>query len=152
LRCGLGCGRRLQPLQFKLSVLQGLDQSLNDDEALGYLPLVPSTNLEAPVRLEFLRSFPECLAQALSKLQLGLASGGIAVGEAVLAEVMNGRQKFLKLIDAERELFEEVGLGSRALLFPCACSCHSREKSLTEGHEPSKKTTGLCLWFRCGAC
>lgn len=41
-------------MQFELSVLQGLNQPLNDDEALGYLPLVPSTNLEAPVCLEFL--------------------------------------------------------------------------------------------------
>jgi hypothetical protein len=91
----------------------------------------------------FLRSFSECLAQALPEFQLGLAAGGITVGKAVLAEVMDGRQKFLKCINAEGELFQKVGLGSRALLFPCACSCHSREKSLTEGHEPSKKTTGL---------
>jgi hypothetical protein len=136
-------------VQFKLSVLQRLNQSLDDDEALGYLPLVPSTNLETPVRLIFLRSFSEGLAQALPKLQLSLASGGIAVGKAVLAEVMDGRQKFLKFIDTEREFFEQIGLGSRALLFSCACSCHSREKSLTEGHEPSKKTTGLRRWSEC---
>jgi len=123
--------------------LQGLNQSLNDDEALGYLPLVSGTNFEVPVRLVFLRSFSECLAQTLPKFQLGLAASGITVRKAVLAEVMNGRQKFLKFIDAEGELFQQIGLGSRALLFPCACSCHSREKSLTEGHEPSKKTTGL---------
>lgn len=130
-------------MQFKLSVLQGLNQSLDDDEALGYLPLVSRTNFEVPVRLVFLRSFSECLAQALPKFQLGLAAGGITVRKAVLAEVMDGRQKFLKFVDAEGELFQKVGLGSWALLFPCACSCHSREKSLTEGHEPSKKTTGL---------
>ena len=82
-------------MQFKLSVLQRLNQPLNDDKALGCLPLVPSTNLEVSVRLEFLRSFAECLAQALPKLQLGLASGSIAVGEPVLAEVVDGRQKFL---------------------------------------------------------
>lgn len=123
--------------------MQGLNQSLNDDEALGYLPLVSGTNFEVPVRLVFLRSFSECLAQTLPKFQLGLAASGITVRKAVLAEVMNGRQKFLKFIDAEGELFQQIGLGSRALLFPCACSCHSREKSLTEGHEPSKKTTGL---------
>ena len=135
-------------MQFKLSVLQGLNQSLDDNEALGYLPLVSSPNLEVSVCLVFLRPFPEGLAQTLPKFQLGLAPRGITVGKAVLAEVMNGRQKFLKFIDAEGELFQQIGLGSRALLFPCACSCHSREKSLTEGHEPSKKTTGLRRWSR----
>ena len=135
-------------MQFKLSVLQGLNQSFNDNEALGYLPLVSSPNLEVSVCLVFLRPFPEGLAQALPKFQLGLAPRGITVGKAVLAEVMDGRQKFLKFIDAERELFEKIGLGFRALQFPCACSCHSREKSLTEGHEPSKKTTGLRRWSR----
>lgn len=135
-------------MQFKFLVLQSLNQSLDDDKALGDLPLVSGTNLEIPVRLVFLRPFPECLAQALPKLQLSLAPGGITVGEAILAEVMDGRQKFLKFIDAEGELFQKVGLGSRALLFPCACSCHSREKSLTEGHKPSKKTTGFRPWSR----
>ena len=100
--------------------------------------------------MEFLRAFAERLAQVLSKLQLRFAAGRITVGEAVLTEIMDGRQQFLKLIDTERELFEKVGLGSRALLFPCACSCHGRAKSLSEGLEPSKETTGLCLRPRCG--
>lgn len=149
-RRGIGCDRWFEPEQVKLSVFQGLNQPLNDDEALGDLPLVPSANFEIPVCLEFLRAFAEGLAQALSKLQLCFAAGRIAVGETVLTEVMDGHQQFLKLIDPERELFEKVGLGSRALLFPCACSCHDREKSLSEGLEPSKKTTGLRLWRRCG--
>ena len=55
-------------MEFKLSVLQGLDQSFNDGKALGVLPFVSSPNLEVPVRLKFLRSFAECLAQALPKL------------------------------------------------------------------------------------
>lgn len=132
-------------MEFKLSVLQGLDQSFNDGKALGGLPLVSSPNLEVPVRLKFLRSFAECLAQALSKLEFGFASGGVAVRKAVLTEVMDGRQQFLKLINAEREFLKKVGLRSRALLFSCTCSWHSREKSLTEGSKPSKETTGLRL-------
>ncbi len=100
-RCRVGCGCRFQSVKFKLSVLQGLHQSFNDLKALGCLPVIPCPNLEVPMCLEFLRPFTECLAQALAKLQLRLASCGIAVGEAVLAEVMDGRQQFLKFIDAE---------------------------------------------------
>ncbi|OQW40530.1 MAG: hypothetical protein A4C66_02265 [Nitrospira sp. HN-bin3] len=120
-----------------------MNQSFDDGKALGCVRLVPCTYLEIPVRLEFWGPFAERLAQTFTELQLGFALCRIAVGETLLTEVVDRRQDFLKPVDAACEFFEQGGFWSRSLLLSCACSCHGRTKSLTEGYEPSKKTTGL---------
>lgn len=127
-----------------------MNQGFNDGNAFGCFTFVSCTNLEIPMCVEFLGPFAERLAETFTKLQLGFALCRIAVGETVLAEVIDRRQDFLKPIDAAREFFEKGGFRSRSLLVPCACSCHGRTKSLTEGYEPSKKTTGLRPRSQCG--
>ena len=82
------------------------------------------------MRLKFLGPFSERLAQTFTKLQLGLALCCVAIGETVLAEVIDGCQEFLKLVDAARQLFDERGFRSLPLMVPCACSCHGSVKKV----------------------
>lgn len=133
LWCGLGFRRRFESLQFQLPVFQGMNQPFNDGNAFGCFTFVPCANLEISMCMEFLGPFAERLAQTLTKLELSFALCRIAVGEPVLAEVIDRRQDFLKPVDAARELFKKGGFRSRSLLFPCACSGHGCRKSLTEG-------------------
>lgn len=107
LMCRLRFWWRLESLQFKLPVLQGLYKFLNDSKALCRIGFVSGAKLKISVLLEFLRTLAERVAQTLAKLQLDLALCRITIRETFLAEVIDRRQNFLKLVDSVRELFDE---------------------------------------------
>jgi hypothetical protein len=127
-------------------VLQDLYKTFNDGKSLCRLSLVRCANLEIPIRLEFVRTLTERLPQAFTKLQLGFALCCITIRETLLADVIDCRQDFLKLVDSVRNLFDEGGFRAGPLMFRSACSCHSCVKSLAEGWIPGKKTTGFDEW------
>ena len=99
----------LESLQFKLPVFQGLYKPLNDSEALCQLGFVRCAKLKISVLLEFLRALTERVAQTFAKLQLDFALCRITIRKAFLAEIIDCRQNFLKLVDSVGELFVENG-------------------------------------------
>ncbi|OQW37791.1 MAG: hypothetical protein A4E19_12260 [Nitrospira sp. SG-bin1] len=96
-----------ESLKLQLTVLQGLDEALNDREALSEFGLVRCPKFEVSIGLEFLRSLPEGETQALAKLQLGFTLCGIPVGEAFLAEILDRRKNFLELGNTKRGFFDQ---------------------------------------------
>lgn len=137
-------------MEVKFPVLQGVDQTRNDREASCDVGLVRCPNFEIPVCLKFLGTFAECLSKAFTKLQLGFTLGGIAIGESLLADVVDGGDNLLEFCDSKRDLFEWSRLRSGSLLFRRARSSHGCvKKSLTEGQVPGKKTTGFDGLGRC---
>ena len=127
-------------------VLQNLYKTFNDGKSLCRLSLVRCANLEIPIRLEFVRTLTERLPQAFTKLQLGFALCCITIRESLLADVIDFRQNFLKLVDSMCDLFNESGFRSGPLMFRSACPCHNCVKSLAEGWIPGKETTGFDEW------
>lgn len=63
---GLGC--RLQPLDLKFPVFQGVDQTFNDGKASRDVGPVHCPNFEVSMCLEFWRTLAERLSQAFTKL------------------------------------------------------------------------------------
>ena len=118
----LGC--RLQSLELKFPVLEAVDQTRNDREASCNVGLVRCPNFEIPVCLKFLGTFAECLSKTFTKLQLGFTLGRIAIGESLLADVVDGGDNLLEFGDSKRDLFEWSRLRSGSLLFRRARSSH----------------------------
>ena len=61
------------------------------------------------IRLKFRGTFAEDPADAFAKLQLGFGPSGIAIGEALLAEVFNRGEQLLKLADPACDLLDQNG-------------------------------------------
>jgi hypothetical protein len=76
------------------------------------------------------RTLTERVPQAFPKLQLGFALRSITIRKSLLADVIDGRQNFLKLVDSLRDLFEGSSFRSGPLMFCCACSCHGCVKKV----------------------
>jgi hypothetical protein len=131
----LGFWWRFKSLKFQFPVLKSLDKTFNNRKGLYYLALVRCANLEVPIRLKFVRSFAERLPQALTKLQLGFALCRITIRESLLADVIDCRQNFLKLVDSVRNLFDGGGLRSGSLMFSRACPCHGGVKKSNRGSD-----------------
>jgi hypothetical protein len=93
-------------LDLKFTVFQGLYQALNDGKAPCDIGLVGCSNFETSVGLEFVRTLAECLSQTFTKLELGFALRGIAIGESLLADVIDGGDNLLKLGNSSRDLLE----------------------------------------------
>lgn len=115
-------------MELKFPVLQSVDQPLQDSESSRDFCLVGCPNFEIPVCLEFGRPFAKCLSQALTKLEFSFALSGIAVGEPLLADVLDSGDDLLKFGDSNRDLFDRRGFRSGSLLFSRACPCHGRVK------------------------
>lgn len=107
-----------------------MNQTLHDSEGSGDFRLVGCPNFEIPVCLEFRRPFAKCLSETFTKVQFSFTLGGIAIGEPLLADVMDRGDDFLKFGDAKRSLLNEDILRFGSLLFRRTRSSHSRvEKS-----------------------
>jgi hypothetical protein len=76
------------------------------------------------VGLVFRRPFAERKTDGIAELELGFGAGGLAVREAFAAEVFDGRQDFLELLNAAADLFDQGSLRSSARMFGVACSGH----------------------------
>ena len=117
-------------MKFQLPVFQGVYEIFDDSKGLCYLSFIRCANLEVAVRLEFVRTLTERLPEAFTKLQIGFALCRIAIRESLLADVIDCRQNFLKLVDSVRDLFDGSGFRSGPLMFSCACSCHGCVKKV----------------------
>ncbi|MBK9307863.1 MAG: hypothetical protein IPM58_12445 [Nitrospira sp.] len=117
-------------MELKFPVLKGVDQTRYDCEASSDVGLVRRPNFEIPVCLKFLGTFAEGLSQALTKLQLSFTLGGIAIGESLLADVVNRGDNLLEFCDSKRDLFEWRCFRSGSLLFRRARSSHGYVKKV----------------------
>ena len=120
-------------MKFQLSVFQGVDEAFDDRQSLGHLGFISRANLEVAMRLEFVRTLTERLPQAFTKLKFGFALCRITIRESLLADVVDGRQNFLKLVDPVRDFFDGSGFRSGPLMFGCARSCHGGVKKSSRG-------------------
>lgn len=112
-----------------------MDEAFDDRQGLCHLGLISRANLEVAIRLEFVRTLTERLPQAFTKLQFGFALCRITIRESLLADVVDCRQHFLKLVDPVRDLFDGSGFRSGPLMFGCARSCHDGVKKSSRGQE-----------------
>ncbi len=120
-------------MKFEFSVFQGADEAFDDPKSLCHLGFIGRANLEVAMRLEFVRTLTERLPEAFTKLQFSFALCRVTIRESLLADVIDGRQNFLKLVDPVRDLFDGSGFRSGPLMFGCARSCHGGVKKSNRG-------------------
>jgi hypothetical protein len=101
-------------LNFPLPGFQCLNEGFDHSHGLGGITGVADADSVIAMCLVFRRSLAKGLANGVAELQLGFGARGFAIGEALAAEVFDGRQDVVKLLDAAPELFDQGGFGSRA--------------------------------------
>ena len=82
------------------------------------------------IGLGLLGAFAEDPPHAFAKLQLGFGPRGIAIGESLLAEVVDCGEDILKLADSASDLLDQNRFGPGPRVFCCVCSCHGCVKKV----------------------
>ena len=122
--------RRLDSLDFQFLILQRLHEACDRSDALGHLCFARCAKLVISKGLKLLRSFAEHMFHTFAELQFGFALGGVAIGESVLAEIVDCGEDLLKSDGPGFNFFERDRFGQGLRIVCCVCACHSVVKKV----------------------
>jgi len=104
-----------------------VNERFDGGDALRRLRFAGCTKFVTTIGLKFVRIFSEDEFDTFAELQFGFGSSGIAIGEAFLAEVIDGSEYFIKPRGSIGNFLCGKCFGQRPSVMSCSRLCHSDE-------------------------
>ena len=104
-----------------------MNECFDGGDALRHLRFAGCTEFVTTIGLKFVRIFSEDEFDTFAELQFGFGSRGISIGEAFLAEVIDGREHFVEPCGAIGNFLCGKCFGQRPSVVGSSRLCHSDE-------------------------